>query len=436
MRLNNEFMQFIEKSPSCFHAVENLKQMVMEHGFHELKENEIWNLEKGNGYFVRRNDSSIIAFYVGEMLSDYHFQIASSHSDSPTFKVKDIAELEGKGGYLKLNVEGYGGMICSTWLDRPLSLAGRVLVKEGNKIVSKLFHNEKDLLMICNMPIHMERTMNTGFAYNVQVDMLPMFSAGECGKGSYLDMIAETLQVEKENIIGKDLFLCSHEKPTVWGWKDEFISAPKLDDLQCAYASFKAICDAKNEKYIQVAACFDNEEVGSLTKQGASSTFMEDVLHRINDALGFTQEEYHCAIAKSFMVSCDNAHAIHPNHPEKYDAENYVRMNQGVVVKYNANQKYTTDAFSRSIFEALCKKVNVPLQHYANRSDVAGGSTLGNLSNAHVSLHCVDVGLAQLAMHSSYETGGSKDLTYLYEALKSLYNTNVKIDGSTSIELE
>lgn len=433
--MNNKFMTFIENSPSAFHAVYNLAQMCKENGFIELKENNKWEIEKGKSYYVTRNDSSIIAFHVGEELSDYHYQIASSHSDSPTFKVKEKGELEGKGGYLKLNVEGYGGMICSSWFDRPLSLAGRVLVKEEDKIVSKLFHNKKNVLMIPNMPIHMERTINSGYAYNVQIDLLPLFSAGECTKGSYLKMIAETLDVKEEDIIGKDLFLCSHEKPMVWGWKDEFISAPKLDDLQCAYASFKALCDAKNESYIQVAACFDNEEVGSLTKQGADSTFMEDVLKRINNALGYDREDYYCAIAKSFMVSCDNAHALHPNHPEKFDAENYTKMNGGVVIKYNANQKYTTDAFSRTIFESLCKKVNVPVQHYANRSDIAGGSTLGNLSNAHVSLHCVDVGLAQLAMHSSYETGGSKDLTYLYEALKSLYSTNVKIDGSYSISL-
>lgn len=433
---NRDFMNFIEHSPSCFHAVAQLVKMVEEQGYVRLKENERWKLEKGGKYYITRNDSTIIAFHIGSELSDYHYQIASSHSDSPAFKVKEKAELAGKGGYLQLNVEGYGGMICSTWMDRPLSLAGRVLVKEDHKVKSHLFNIDKDLLLIPNIPIHMERTLNSGFNYNVQVDMLPLYSCGKLEKDSFHKMIADTLKVDVDDICGKDLFLYNRQNPTVWGYEDEFISAPKLDDLQCAYASFKALVSSDAKDAIQVAACFDNEEVGSLTKQGASSTVMLDVLKRINHALGYDDEDYHCAIAKSFMVSCDNAHALHPNHPEKYDAENYTLMNQGVVIKYNANQKYTTDAFSKSVFEMICRKANVPVQHYANRSDVAGGSTLGNLSNAQVSLHCVDVGLAQLAMHSSYESAGSKDLTYLIDALTMFYNCNVMIDGSNEITIK
>lgn len=433
---NSEFMNFIEHSPSCFHAVAQLVKMVEEQGYVKLKENERWKLEKGGKYYITRNDSTIIAFHIGNELNDYHYQIASSHSDSPAFKVKEKAELAGKGGYLQLNVEGYGGMICSTWMDRPLSLAGRVLVKEDNKVKSHLFNIDKDLLLIPNIPIHMERTLNSGFNYNVQVDMLPLYSCGKLEKDSFEKMIADTLKVVVEDICGKDLFLYNRQKPTVWGYEDEFISAPKLDDLQCAYASFKALVSSDANNAIQVAACFDNEEVGSLTKQGASSTVMLDVLKRINHALGYDDEDYHCAIAKSFMISCDNAHALHPNHPEKYDVENYTLMNRGVVIKYNANQKYTTDAFSKSVFEMICKKANVPVQHYANRSDVVGGSTLGNLSNAQVSLHCVDVGLAQLAMHSSYESAGSKDLTYLIDALTTFYNCDVMIDGSSEIILK
>lgn len=433
---NHEFMKFIEASPSCFHAIDNLIKMVKAKGYKELKENEKWHLEKGGKYYVSRNGSSVLAFHVGNDLIDYHFQIASSHSDSPSFKIKEQAELMGKGGYLQLNVEGYGGMICSTWLDRPLSIAGRVLVKEKEQVQSRLFYVDKDLLLIPNLPIHMERTLNNGFAYNIQIDMLPLFSAKEESKNALQAMIADTLHVKESDIYGKDLFLCNRQKPTIWGYKDEFLSAPKLDDLQCAYASFKALSDSKGAKGIQVAVCFDNEEVGSLTKQGADSTFMEDALKRINYALGYDEEEYYCAIAKSFMVSCDNAHALHPNHPEKFDAQNYTLMNKGVVVKHNANQKYTTDAFSRSIFEAICEKQSIPLQHYANRSDMAGGSTLGNLSNAHVSLHCVDVGLAQLAMHSSYETAGSKDLACLVTALNTLFNTNIKIEGSSTFTVE
>ncbi|NBK98698.1 MAG: M18 family aminopeptidase [Erysipelotrichia bacterium] len=434
--INHAFMQFIEQSPSCFHAVVNLVSIIEKQGYVKLKEKEKWELKKGGKYYVTRNDSSIIAFHIAKDLSGYHYQIASSHSDSPTFKVKEKAELSGKGGYLQLNVEGYGGMICSTWLDRPLSLAGRVLIKEDGKIQSRLFHVDKDLLIIPNMPIHMERTLNNGFNYNVQVDMLPLFSCGNLDKGSFDTMIAEVLNVEPTQVCGKDLFLYNREKPTIWGYKDEFISACKLDDLQCAYASFQALLKSEGKTGIQVAACFDNEEVGSLTKQGADSTLLYDVLTRINASLGYDEEDYHCAIAKSFMVSCDNAHALHPNHPEKYDVENYTLMNRGVVIKHNANQKYTSDAFSTSVFAMICEKAQVPVQHYANRSDVAGGSTLGNLSNAHVSLHCVDVGLAQLAMHSSYESAGSKDLAYLVEALTMYYSTQIIIDDSSSVEIK
>lgn len=433
---NQELLTFIENSPSCFHAVSNLASIMKTKGFIHLKENEKWKIKKGGKYFVVRNHSSIFAFQVGHILSDYHFQIASSHSDSPTFKIKEKAEIEGKGGYLQLNVEGYGGMICSSWMDRPLSLAGRVLVKEKGKIKSHLVNVDKDLFLIPNLPIHMERTLNSGFSYNIQVDMLPLFSANENQKGILNKLLSDILKVSESEILGKDLFLYNRAQGCVWGYHDEFISAPKLDDLQCAFASFKALSETNNSEGIQVAVCFDNEEVGSLTKQGADSTFMEDVLKRINNALGYDEEEYYCAISKSFMVSCDNAHALHPNHPEKYDVQNFVLMNQGVVIKYNANQKYTTDAFSRSIFEELCDKVKIPIQHYANRSDIVGGSTLGNLSNAHVSLHCVDVGLAQLAMHSSYESGGSKDLEYLIKALHSLYSHNIKINESSSFEIQ
>lgn len=432
--LNNELMHFIKNSPSCYHAIAQLKQMVEEAGFQRLKENTRWEIKKGGKYYVIRNESSIIAFRVSELLTDYHFQIASSHSDSPTFKVKEISEVN-KQDYLQLNVEGYGGMICSTWMDRPLSLAGRVLLKQKDKLVSRLLNVDKNILLIPNIPIHMERTLNSGFQYNIQVDMLPLFSGGKLKAGALNDLIADELKVDKDAIYGKDLFLYNRQQPTVWGYQDEFLSAPKLDDLECAFAGFKALISSTYNSGIQVAACFDNEEVGSLTKQGADSTFMQDVLTRINTALGYDEEEYHCAIAKSFMASCDNAHALHPNHPEKYDAQNYTLMNHGVVVKHNANQKYTTDAFSNAILSAIADKAKVPLQHYANRSDIAGGSTLGNLSNAHVSMHCVDIGLAQLAMHSSFETAGSSDLDHLVKLLITMYNANLEIEDSLEIKI-
>ncbi len=431
-----EFLEFIKNCPSCFHAVRQLQQILDNKGFLPLKESDKWELEKGKSYYVTRNDSSIIAFSIGATLDEYHFQITSSHSDSPTFKVKENGELEQKGNYLQLNVEGYGGMICSTWMDRPLSLAGRVLVKENDTITSHLFDAKEDMVLIPNVPIHLERNTNSGYSYNVQVDMLPLFSAGKCTKGDYLKMIAKKLDVEENAICGKDIYLYNRQQPSVWGFQKEFISAAKLDDLECAYASFTALSETENKHCVRVAACFDNEEVGSLTKQGADSTFMEDVLKRITIALNKSDEEYYQAIAKSFMVSCDNAHALHPNHPEKFDATNYTLMNKGVVIKHNANQTYTSDAFSKSVFELVCEKANVPVQHYANRSDERGGSTLGNLSNAHVSLHCVDIGVAQLAMHSSYESAGYDDIAYLVDALKSFYTQTILIAGASQVTLK
>ena len=427
---SREVLNFIEHSPSCFHAVEQLSQMLDQAGYQRLKECDGWTLEQGGKYYVTRNGSSIIAFHVGQQLDNYHFQIAASHSDSPSYKVKEKAELKGKGGYLQLNTEGYGGMICSSWLDRPLSLAGRVLVRQGNVVETRLLNIDRDLLLIPNVAIHMNRDVNSGMKYNQQVDMLPLFSAGECGENSYYELIAQELGVKPEDVVGCDLYLYPRVAPSLWGAKEEFISSPRLDDLQCAYTSMKAMVDSHNPHGVNVCCCFDNEEVGSGTKQGALSTFLRDVLQRVHAALGHAPEDYFRAVAKSFMVSCDNAHAVHPNHPEKTDGENCVYMNQGIVVKFSANQKYTTDGISAAIFMQLCKDAQVPVQTFANRSDMAGGSTLGNLSTQQVSLHTVDVGLPQLAMHSTYETAGVKDSAYMVQALTAFYNTDLDITDS------
>ena len=427
---SREVLNFIEHSPSCFHAVEQLSQMLDQAGYQRLMECERWALEKGGKYYVTRNGSSIIAFHVGQQLDNYHFQITASHSDSPSYKVKEKAELKGKGGYLQLNTEGYGGMICSSWLDRPLSLAGRVLVRQGNVVETRLLNIDRDLLLIPNVAIHMNRDVNSGMKYNQQVDMLPLFSAGECGENSYYELIAQELGVKPEDVVGCDLYLYPRVAPSLWGAKEEFISSPRLDDLQCAYTSMKALVDSHNPHGVNVCCCFDNEEVGSGTKQGALSTFLRDVLQRVHAALGHAPEDYFRAVAKSFMVSCDNAHAVHPNHPEKTDGENCVYMNKGIVVKFSANQKYTTDGISAAIFMQLCKDAQVPVQTFANRSDMAGGSTLGNLSTQQVSLHTVDVGLPQLAMHSTYETAGVKDSAYMVQALTAFYNTDLDITDS------
>ena len=431
-----DLFHFIQTSPSMFHSIQSIRNRLEENGFVYLREETSWNLEKGKSYYTIRNHSSIIAFKVGETLDDYHFQMCASHSDSPTFKIKTVPELKGQGDYLKLDVEAYGGMIDSTWFDKPLTVAGRALVKTTNGIENKLIYVDQDILLIPSLAIHMNREVNKGVALNRQVDLCPLVSCGEVQVGDFRKYIAEYLNVELDNLLGLDLFLVNRQKPVQWGIKKEFISSPKLDDLECAYVTLESFIQANNTHEIGVYCCFDNEEVGSNTKQGAMSTFLQDTLKRINIGLHKTDEDYYIAIAKSFLVSADNAHAVHPNHPEKTDSVNCTYMNHGVVIKESANQKYTTDAFSRSVFMEICHKANVSYQTFANRSDMVGGSTLGNLSNTQVSVHCVDIGLPQLAMHSSYETAGAKDVETTIQALTKYYATNIKITNFEKVEFE
>ena len=419
-----ELFQFIENSPSCFHAIETIRKKLNAEGFIELVEGRSWQIEKGKKYYVTRNLSSIIAFKIKE--NDFkNFHIVASHSDSPTFKIKENAEIEVNNKYVKLNTEKYGGMICSTWFDRPLSIAGRILVKEGNLVKTHLVNIDKDLVIIPNLAIHMNRAVNDGYKYNAQIDMLPLYG-DNTSKGSLMKTVAQSVGVEEDSILGTDLFLYNRMRGTKIGANSEYISSPRLDDLECAYASLSAFLSETNSNSASVYCVFDNEEVGSGTKQGADSTLLYDVLRRINMCLGNSEEDYYKLIASSFMVSADNAHALHPNYSDKSDPTNKVYINDGIVIKYNANQKYTTDAVSASIFKSICDSVNVPYQTFTNRSDILGGSTLGNISNAHVSLNTIDIGLAQLAMHSTYETAGAKDVTYLIEALKAFYNTSIE----------
>ncbi|MCI9123401.1 MAG: M18 family aminopeptidase [Eubacterium sp.] len=418
-----EMTGFLKECPTAFHAVARIGQELECNGYERLRENEKWEIKPGGSYYVTRNDSSLIAFCIGTRLSDYCFHIAASHSDFPTFKVKEYAELEVKKKYMQLNTEGYGGMLCATWFDRPLSVAGRVVVKENGHLVTKLVNIDRDLVIIPSLAIHMNRTVNDGYAYNKQVDMLPLFGGSESKKGDFRKLVAKEAGVAKEAVYGSDLYLYNRQEPSVWGAQGEFISSQRLDDLQCAYASLKGFLEGREEHSVHVYACFDNEEVGSGTKQGAGSTFLSDILQRIHLGLGKTQEDYYRAVAGSFMLSADNAHAVHPNHPEKTDAENCVYMNEGIVIKSHAGQKYTTDAVSMALFRNICEKADVPVQFFANRSDEAGGSTLGNISSGKVSLNAVDIGLPQLAMHSAYETAGVQDTCYMIKAMKEFFST-------------
>ena len=428
-----ELFQFIKNSPSCFHAIANIREELLNAGFVELSENKRWNLEGGKSYFVTRNQSSVIAFKVPcADFTSYH--IVAAHSDSPTYKLKENTEVESAGKYVLLNVEPYGGMIASTWFDRPLSVAGRVMVKDGSSIKTKLVAVDRDLLTLPNMAIHMNRDINSGYKYNPQIDMMPIYG-DNTAKGSLKATIAEAAGVKEEDIIGSDLFLYNRQEPYIWGANNEYLSCPKLDDLECAFVGLKGFLKGQNDKSVSVYCVFDNEEVGSGTKQGAKSTFMADVLKRINSALGRTEEDYHCAVANSFMISADNAHAVHPNHPDMCDKTNRVFMNEGIVIKANANQKYCTDAVSAAIFRSICEKAKAPYQLFHNRSDMAGGSTLGNLSNAQVSLNAVDIGLPQLAMHSSFETAGVKDIQTTIDIMETFYNSCLEeiTDGDYSL---
>ena len=430
-----DMIEFVSECPSMFHTAAAVRARLDAAGFTYLPEGEPWRAEPGGAYYTTRNNSSIIAFKVGGKLDDYHFQLTAAHSDSPTYKVKAVPELAGPGEYVRLNVEAYGGVMDHTWFDKPLSVAGRVLVRNGACVESRLFAPDADVLLIPRVPIHLDHQANSGFAPNRAVDVCPLFSAGKLKRGAFDAMVAQELGVAPETVLARDLFLVNRQQPRVWGWAKEFVSAPRLDDLGCVYISLQAFLASDNKHDVSVFCCFDNEEVGSNTKQGAMSTFLRDALARLNGALGFTPEDLRCAVAKSMLVSCDNAHAVHPNHPERYDEGNRVWLNCGLVVKEAANQKYCTDAFSAAVFSAVCEDAGVPLQRFANRSDMPGGSTLGNLSNTQVSMHGVDVGLPQLAMHSSYETAGTADVRLGMQALQAFFNANVRMDEADAATL-
>ena len=430
-----KLLEFIRKSPTAFHAVDTMKKTLAGNGFQELSEKELWSLTPGGNYMVTRNNSALIAFSIPEK-APYSFHIMASHSDSPTFKIKENPEITVEKAYVKLNVEKYGGMLMSPWFDRPLSVAGRVAVRENGELKEKLVDIDRNLLMIPSLAIHMNRQANEGQSFNKQTDMLPLIAGRVLEEGEVKAEIAGEIGVKPDEILGMDLFLYNRMEPSIWGMDEEFLSCPQLDDLQCAYASLKGFLAGKNPKGVNVFACFDNEEVGSGTKQGAASTFLADVLKRINSGLGKTDEDFCRAAASSFMISCDNAHAVHPNYTQKTDEGNCAYINEGIVVKSHAGQKYTSDGVSIAIFKAICEKAGVPLQYFANRSDMAGGSTLGNLAMAQVSMKAVDIGLPQLAMHSPFETSGVLDIEYLKRAAECFFRTHIHEDADGAIRME
>lgn len=418
-QMTDELLSFIQRSPSCYHTIETASGMLRAAGFQELYEGQDWKISPGGRYFVTRNLSSLIAFVMPQ--GDYFgFQIAASHSESPCFKIKPMAEMTAEGQYVKLNTEKYGGMIYASWLDRPLSVAGKVVVRNGDLIESRLVNIDRDLLLIPSLAIHMNRAVNDGGALNPQSDLLPLYGDA-AAQNTFWELIADCAGVHAADILGTDLFLYNRMPGSIWGKDGVYVSAPRLDDLQCAFASLKGFLAAEPAQSVPVCCIFDNEEVGSGTKQGAKSTFLLDVLTRILAAGGFGQSAFSKVLASSFMLSADNGHAVHPNYPDKADPTNRPYMNQGIVIKYNAGQKYTTDAVSEAVVKELCDSVKVPYQTYTNRSDVPGGSTLGNLSNEQVSVNTADIGLAQLAMHAAFETAGVKDTWYMAQLMQAFF---------------
>ena len=412
-----ELLNFIMRCKSPFHVVKEAGDLLNENGYTKLEETKEWSLVPGGKYYVTRNESSVIAFQIPESAFS-SYQIIASHSDCPTFKVKGEDPFVTDGHYTRLNVEGYGGMIRSPWFDRPLSLAGRMVVRDGNSVKSVLVDAGRDLVTIPNLPIHLNRDINNGIKYSVQTDMLPILG-DETAKDHFYELFLP--DTAKEDILSMELYLYNRVEGSIWGAGKEFLSSGRLA--------------AKATGQVNVCAIFDNEEVGSLTKQGADSSFLTETLQHINAACGKDTIAYHRDLAGSFLVSADNAHAFHPAHAEKYDPKSRVYMNGGVVIKQSANQKYTTDAVSEAVTKMICEKAGVPCQVFANHADIPGGSTLGAILNSLVSVTSVDIGMAQLAMHSPYETAGAKDTAYLVQFAKTFYETTlVRTEHGFSLE--
>lgn len=408
--------EFIKAAITPYHTVEEIKKILIASGYTELSEKSD-DFSDGGSHFVIKDGSAIIAFRGEE--KDAGFVITASHNDTPTFKVKCS---ENGGSYAKLAVERYGGMIMPSWLDRPLSVAGRVTLRTPLGISTRLVNLDKNVCSIPNVAIHFNRSVNDGYKYNPAVDMLPLFSLSPDTDLTVL--IAKTLDVRKEDILTSDLYLYNRDEPTQFGAHDELILSPRLDDIACVYTSLTAFLNAKDSGSVSVLAVFNNEEVGSDTKQGANSTFLDDTLYKIAGS----REKYNSMLADSFMVSADNAHAKHPNHPELSDRSAPI-LGGGVVIKHNANQKYTTDAVSDAVFRVICERSSVAVQDFYNRADIVGGSTLGSISDTKVSIPTVDIGIAQLAMHSAVECAALSDFDAMIAALTELYSSTLSFDA-------
>lgn len=426
--MEKRFIEFLNKSHTTYQAVAEAKKILLDNNFIELDLINPWNLKKGQNYFIIKNDASIIAFKLGKTLNNPSIQIVASHNDSPMLKIKPNGVIY-QNGYTKLNTEIYGGAIYSTFMDRPLGIAGRVIIKENETIISKNITLDTTVI-IPNLAIHLNREINTNHTINAQTDMLAMLSLGET---TINDLIEKELgNVE---VLDYDLFLYNKEEARIIGYSNEFISGPRLDNLECYYTSLEALIEGENSENINVWVGFNNEEVGSGSNNGAGSTFLIDVINKVLVDLKLDDKRLEI-FNRSMTISADNAHAIHPNHPEKSDPTNNVKLNNGIVIKYNSGLSYTSDAVSAGIFKSICNEENVPYQVYTNRSDLRGGGTLGSILLHTFSATSVDIGLAQLAMHSAYETAGTKDLEMMKKVLKAFYSRHLNYQNTKALTIK
>lgn len=422
-----ELINFLDKSPNNFFAIDTLKKELLTSGFQELKANESWNLNRDGKYFVTKNDSSLFAFIPGtQPVGDAGFKLICAHSDSPSFRIKPAPEMLTEGGVLKLNTEVYGGPILYTWFDRPLSLAGRVILKSNDPLhpTTRLVDFKKPVLLIPHLAIHMNRAVNDGNPLSKQKDMLPVLTIvnDTFEKENYLlNLVANELEVAPEEVLDFDLTLYDVQKGSFVGLQEEFISCGRLDDLAMVHAGMRALLDSPQGAQTRVLAIFDNEETGSGTKQGAASPVLANILERVVKAFGGNSEDFYRAIANSFMISADMAHALHPNYPEKHDPTNHPKMGGGPVIKIHANQKYLTDADSAAVFKTICNLAGVPVQQFVNHSDMAGGSTLGNILTSQLEMRGVDMGNPMWGMHSVRETAAVADHWYAIKAFTKFF---------------
>ncbi len=428
MTYRKGFVDFLNKSSSTYHAVSEVEKQLIEAGFIKLKENTTWILENNRYYYVIRNQSSLIAFKIPEIANVKSVNIVASHSDSPSFKIKPVADIK-NNNYNKINVEVYGGPLFSTWLDKPLGIAGRVTVKENGVIVSKLVDFQKDMAIIPNVAIHQNREANSGYKWDSKVDLMPIMGL-EPSEDYFNNLLSKYLHIDKKDILGHDLYFYNRQKARLWGENQEFVSGSKMDNLTSVYTSLQAFLLGYSTNSINMLAIFDHEEIGAVTKQGMASKFLSDVIERVFASFYYVNSDIKAILANSFLVSADNAHGVHPNHPELYDLTNQSFLNKGVVIKTSASQSYVSDAITIAIAKELCYRADVPYQLFANINGSKGGTTQAAISTINLPINMVDVGLANLAMHSSYETAGSYDINYMIDFMLEFYNSSITVDDN------